>query len=112
MDADLLVAVDLVLSDLQATCAVQARVEERAGLVWFLEANDHGTGMALVEEMKSAERVADVADRASDWAVEALNSLGLSATWPECPLHPRSHPLQAEIETGSPNGVATSATSR
>ena len=34
-----------------------------------------------------------LADWVQEWAVEALWSLGRSATWPQCPHHPDSHPL-------------------
>jgi hypothetical protein len=43
------------------------------------------------------ERIASVADQVQEWAVEALWRAGRSATWPECPEHPDSHPLTAQV---------------
>jgi hypothetical protein len=39
------------------------------------------------------ERLAGLADQLQDWEVEELAAAGRSATWPECPQHPGSHPL-------------------
>ncbi len=39
-------------------------------------------------------RLADLAEHVQDWEVEALAAAGRPATWPECPDHPRSHPLE------------------
>ena len=39
------------------------------------------------------DRLADLADQLQDWEVEELAAAGRSATWPECPQHPDSHPL-------------------
>jgi len=39
------------------------------------------------------ERLADLADQLQDWEVEELAARGRSATWPQCPQHPDSHPL-------------------
>jgi hypothetical protein len=44
------------------------------------------------------ERMASVADQVQDWAVEALWRAGRSATWPECPEHPNSHPLKPAVQ--------------
>jgi len=39
------------------------------------------------------ERLADLADQLQDWEVEELAARVRSATWPQCPQHPDSHPL-------------------
>ena len=41
-----------------------------------------------------AEQVARLADQVQEWEIEELAAVGRSATWPECPDHPNSHPLQ------------------
>jgi hypothetical protein len=39
------------------------------------------------------ERLAGPADQLQEWEIEELAAAGRPATWPECPLHPDSHPL-------------------
>jgi hypothetical protein len=43
-------------------------------------------------------RIADLADQVQEWEVEALAAAGRPATWPECPEHPRSHPLTPDVD--------------
>ena len=45
-----------------------------------------------------AERMASVADQVQEWAVEALWRAGRPASWPECPEHPNSHPLEPVVQ--------------
>jgi hypothetical protein len=35
-----------------------------------------------------------------DWAVEELCAEGLPTNWPQCPEHPRHHPLAAVVRAG------------
>ena len=97
MDDGTRLAVDLVLRDMRATCDVQPLVEARDGEIWFFEADGSGCGIGAEGTFAPAEAVRVVADQASEWAVEHFCNLGLPATWPECPVHPRSHPLMAEV---------------
>jgi hypothetical protein len=97
MHVDLQFALEPVLADMAATCAVQPRVAERAGVIRFFEADGTGVGIGVNAESTMAERVAAVADQAGEWAVEALNRVGLPATWPECPAHRASHPLEPVV---------------
>ncbi|MEU7906299.1 hypothetical protein [Actinoplanes sp. NPDC049118] len=46
----------------------------------------------------SARELAEVADRVADELVEVLPAAGYPAIWPECPLHPGSHPLEARTD--------------
>lgn len=54
--------------------------------------------LQVVPEESAYAQVAMVADQFQDWAVEELCSMGRSTSWPECPIHPRSHPLAAVVD--------------
>ncbi|MER6510461.1 hypothetical protein ABT158_26810 [Nonomuraea sp. NPDC001636] len=98
-----------VLRDLRATCGVRPDLREETPLrggerVLMLFAPDgSGVGLRLGVAGGPAEQVADLADQAQEWAVEALWGQGLPAVWPECPEHPGTHPLAATVV----DGVAT-----
>ena len=47
-----------------------------------------------------AEQVARVAEAVQEWEIEELAAVGRPATWPECPDHPDSHPLDAVVDGG------------
>jgi hypothetical protein len=57
-------------------------------------------GISVLASDSEGQRIASLADQVQDWAVEALAAAGLPATWPECPLHPASHPLLATTSVG------------
>jgi len=42
-----------------------------------------------------------LAEQVQDWEVEELWGAGRPATWPECPPHPGSHPLSAQVRDGA-----------
>jgi len=46
----------------------------------------------------AAERVAELAGQLQEWEVEELCAAGRPATWPECPEHPDSHPLEPVLD--------------
>ncbi len=50
-------------------------------------------GIYVQVDLSPPERIADLADQIQEWEVEELAAAGRPATWPECPLHPNSHPL-------------------
>jgi hypothetical protein len=50
-------------------------------------------GIYIQVDLSPPERLADLADQIQEWEVEELAAAGRSATWPECPQHPHSHPL-------------------
>ncbi|MBL1097108.1 hypothetical protein [Streptomyces coffeae] len=107
MTDDLAAALEPVLRDLRATCAVQPVVREGRGegddgedIVWLHDADGSGVGIVLWPGLGAAERLAQVAEQASDWAVEALCAALKPAVWPECPAHPDSHPLEAGVRGG------------
>ena len=47
------------------------------------------------------DQLAQLADQVQEWAVEELWNRGRSATWPECPFHPNSHPLEPAAVAGA-----------
>ncbi|MEU7580535.1 hypothetical protein AB0B50_23370 [Streptomyces sp. NPDC041068] len=106
-DRALAVALDVVLRDVKATCAVQPIVHEERNFMGLGEdtimlyaPGGSGQGVSVSEWQGPAEQVADLADQAQGWAVEELCAAGKPATWPECPTHPDSHPLEAGVVKG------------
>jgi hypothetical protein len=55
-------------------------------------------GVFVMAAESLPERMASVADQVQEWAVEALWRAGRSASWPECPEHPSSHPLKPAVQ--------------
>ncbi|AZM52689.1 hypothetical protein DMA15_08835 [Streptomyces sp. WAC 01529] len=106
MDQEFAAALDPVLRDLRATCAVPPLVREERDdvigeLVVLYEPDGSGAGLVARFGGSAAERTADLADQAQDWAVEALCAALRPAVWPECPEHPGSHPLEAGVVAGA-----------
>jgi hypothetical protein len=50
------------------------------------------------EESSPAEQVWWLAHQVQEWEIEELWHEGRSTTWPECPEHPNSHPLEPGID--------------
>jgi len=108
--AELEAALSPVVDDLTSTCRVQPRVEpwgpqdggdegdQRWVMLW--EPNGSGAGAGVRLGRPVADQIVELADHAQEWAVEALNAEGLPAVWPECPLHPDSHPLAPVVRRG------------
>ena len=95
-------ALDAVLHDLRAQCAVRPRLDEDAELGLVIYAPD-GSGQGLVPPLGGtpAQRLAHLAEQVQEWAVEALWSAGEPAVWPHCPDHPDTHPLEAAVVDGT-----------
>lgn len=55
-------------------------------------------GIYVQVDVSPPERLADLADQIQEWEVEELSAAGRPATWPECPLHPNSHPLAPQAQ--------------
>jgi hypothetical protein len=64
--------------------------------VMFLNEKRHGQGIQ-VPEGDWPHQLAHIADQIQEWAVEELWNQGRPATWPECPFHPGSHPLEPVV---------------
>jgi hypothetical protein len=61
-----------------------------------------GTGVHVRAQESLVDRIVSVADRIQEVAIEALWFARLPVTWPECPLHPNSHPLAAVVVDSRP----------
>lgn len=61
-----------------------------------------GQGVFVMAGESLPERITSVADQVQEWAVEAHWQAGKSASWPECPEHPRSHPLTPVLREERP----------
>ncbi len=100
-------AFESVLRDLRKTCAVLPIIE-RAGAhagagdpgpgLWLKDSDGTGQMIMVGLGLSRAEQLARLADQTQEWAVEALWAAGLSTNWPECPAHPRTHPLSADLD--------------
>jgi hypothetical protein len=78
-------------------------VEDGTFCVFLWGADGTGLGVWIHVAWSGAEQVARVAEEVQEWEIEELAAVGRSATWPECPDHPNSHPLNAV--TGGGNAV-------
>jgi len=102
-------ALDVLLPELRRTAGLRPIIEDRAGInrfdevvinVMFLNQDGHGQGIQ-VPEGDGPHRLAQVADQVQEWAIEELWNQGQPATWPECPFHPGSHPLEPVVDAGT-----------
>lgn len=97
-----------VLHDLDVTGAPTPRIEEsdwqdyKSAESAFLRSEDNsGMGVWVDTNLPEAEQVAMLADQVQEWAVEELASTGRSTNWPQCPHHPRNHPMTASADGGT-----------
>jgi hypothetical protein len=104
MDAALAEALAPALRDLENCGALRPDIRDEqwsdfeGQVTAMLYAPDgSGQGVFVMTGEQRQERIASVADQVQEWAVEALWRAGRSATWPECPEHPDSHPLTARV---------------
>ena len=107
-------ALEPVLADLRATGAIVpgVRYESWEGrgpdfvCAWITPPGSPPTGRISVgsngvwvaRSGPAGARLAELAEQVQEWEVEALAAAGLPATWPECPEHPRSHPLAPDVD--------------
>lgn len=90
------------LRDIEASGAIRPVIREEtcdsvaADFVSVMAWSADGTGMGVhvPTEPTAAERVARLAEQLQEWEIEELAAAGRPATWPECPEHPDSHPLE------------------
>jgi hypothetical protein len=107
VDADVSRLLAPVLRDVAACGGLVVRVEEGhrppAGLgpddemvmVWTPDGS--GTGILVDEALPDHQQQALVADEVHEAVVEGRWSAGLSTSWPPCPWHPDSHPLEVRL---------------
>jgi len=57
-------------------------------------------GIRVQVSLPAPERLADLADQLQEWEIDELAAAGRSATWPQCPQHPGTHPLAPQARGG------------
>jgi hypothetical protein len=95
-----------VLADMVATGALLPDLrpeapDDRGDLAvcaWVRGSDGSGTGLSIWLANSVPERIARLADQLQEWEVEELAAAGRPATWPECPEHPGSHPLDPAVD--------------
>jgi hypothetical protein len=107
VDIALAEALTPVLRDLENSGSVVPDVREDqwsgfegqvTAMLWSPDGS--GQGVSAITGEPLPERIAWVADQVQDWAVEELHRIGRPTNWPQCPQHPLSHPLSAEVREG------------
>jgi hypothetical protein len=103
MQPELVSALAPVLRDLAATASIELDVSagdwgyEDGPSAMVSGPSGGSTGVAFMDGLTPAERIASVADQVQEIVIEELWHARRSATWPQCPLHPDSHPLEAIV---------------
>jgi hypothetical protein len=90
----------IVKRDVENTHGPLASVRDAADVEYgdFTITDPPTVYLSIVPEQPAYAQVVMVADQVQDWAVEELCSMGRSTSWPECPLHRNSHPLEAAAD--------------
>lgn len=113
--AELRAALEPVLRDMRGSGAIVPQIREEAHddlgpdcvCAWIQTPGSAGSqGFRVQVSLPAPERLADLADQLQEWEVEELAAAGRSATWPQCPLHPDSHPLSPRPATARRPGAA------
>ena len=94
-----------VLRDIEASGAIPPIIRDEThddvadDFVCVMAWSADGTGMGLhiPTEDTAAARVARLAEQVQEWEIEELAAAARPATWPECPDHPNSHPLEPVV---------------
>jgi hypothetical protein len=94
-----------VLRDLEVSGAIVPGVryessgdDGREGVSAVITPDGHGGSVWIpTEECSFAVQVCSAAEQLQEWEVHQLWQAGRSTTWPECPEHPNSHPLEPDI---------------
>ena len=99
-----------VLHDLEASGAIVPEIlyqssgdnsgDGRAGVTTDIGRDGgHGGNVWIpTEECSSAEQVWWAATALQEWEIHELWEEGRPATWPECPQHPSTHPLEPDTD--------------
>lgn len=61
----------------------------------FWGSDGSGSGVSVLHSDSPGERIADMADRVQEGAIEDQLWRTGATNWPPCPAHPRTHPLSA-----------------
>jgi len=97
-----------VLHGLEITGAPIPRVEESdwqahesAESAFPRSEDNSGVGVWVDTSLSEAKQVAMVADQVQEWVVEELAGTERATNWPQCPDHPRNHPMTASADGGT-----------
>ena len=96
MHALLASALEPVLRDLATTCEASWRLDEtewNGPLSARLWESTSGMGIFIERDMSFEGQVASIAEQVQEFAIESLRS----TSWPECLLHPGTHPMDAAV---------------
>jgi len=100
-------AVAPVLRDMEASGAIVPEIlyqssadDSRDGVTTDIALGGGHRGHIWIptSEYSPAEQVWQAADQLKEWEVHELWEAGGPATWPECPEHPGTHPLEPDID--------------
>lgn len=95
-----------VLRDMAATGPIVLDVREEAHAdngsdvvcAWVRSSlGNAAMGISIYLASPVTKRVAELAEQLQEFELEELCAAGRSATWPECPEHPDSHPLEPAV---------------
>lgn len=101
--AELRVHLEPVLRDLRSAAAILPDVLEQTSedldnvISARIGSSDHARGIRVPLYSDSGQRLAGLADQVQEWEIESLAAARRPAVWPECPRHPNSHPLSAQV---------------
>ncbi|GAB3051977.1 hypothetical protein GCM10027053_09620 [Intrasporangium mesophilum] len=68
---------------------------------WLLGTHGTRTGVIVPKSLEPGPLLASIAGQVQDFLHEELPGRSLPALWPECPTHPRSHPLSPDAANDS-----------
>ena len=106
-------ALQPVLRDIRATGVpvptVQfTRQEDKDLWLAILTASDESShGFYIDLSLTRAQLVCSIAESTQEWVFDEMQRAGRT-NWPQCPLHPRTHPLQAVLSKGIPQWACPS----
>lgn len=101
MDEVLQQSMEPILRDLRGAGIAAPRIEDDdwtgdpdvpSVMLWSPDGS--GTRVSVSRSAPPFERIAAVADQVQEWAIEELWGHA-STSWPPCPQHPNTHPMQA-----------------
>src|SRR6478735_363115 len=104
MKSSLLTALEQVRHDVVRGTPIDLEVVDEPAVdntstdsFWLIGLHGTRTGVVVTVALQPSHLLASLAAQVQDFLHEELPGRGLPALWPECPLHPHSHPLSPEV---------------
>ena len=101
MHPDLRSALEKVLADLQQTTDLEPDVRDKQWsevegqeTAYLYSPDGSGMGVYVLSFEPPLQQLVQLADQVQEWVLAELRSQQRPVTWPECPDHPNSHPLE------------------